>query len=295
MRWNGREIYPAAVFSWLFVILTWGIMFALALRGGCGCVQVAEGQTTAMPGDTVRVVFVARDSLGSAVLPESARLFVMRDGIVVDSSRAYPGSGLTQVPSSGSKNYALQGTYIVSGAGTYPIDLQFLARYTWEGFVDDQAECSPRVVRVNPRVKTVDTVTSVDHIAVVDSVGVLGEEILADVGLINSLGDSALAQIQEAVISPQASEWVAPVDSTACDGCGVYYGGDPVTGALVYATADSVTPSGVSAVGTTDFSVAGNFRVWVPLIPGEPDTFWLHFYYRGRATDTPKRFIIEED
>lgn len=92
--------------------------------------------------------------------------------------------------------------------------------------------------------------------------------------------------------SAQATATTAVIDTTSCTPCGAYYGGNGVTDALVYITSGPVySPS--SVVGFT-LSVAGDWRVRVPTVPGVPDTFYVHIYRQNAFSPSATRVIVSE-
>lgn len=259
-------------------------LLLMALVYSCGHFPEANGQTFAMPGDTIRVVGVARDSQGVAVVPDAARLFVMRDGSIVDSTKYYPGGGLTVISN---WNKALQGIYIVSGAGTLPIDLQFLMRYNWEGFLGDQADVTPSLVRINPKIKTVDRTTLNDLTTLTTTTTFVTEEITATIGVIDTLAPSA----REDFYQGDGLATMSCVDTVLAGG--IYYQGEPADNADVWLVNESpwVNRWNVRWSGSTSTATPGYFSAMV-YVPSLPCTLYVWAHDGVRWLEQGTRLII---
>lgn len=274
------------------VALAWGLFYVsvLLLITLSACEALGADGPYA-PGDTLRIYATALDSLGRADLPDTATVIVSYLDNDLDTF-TYPGD-LTQV---GNLNL-LTFDYIIPSTWEHAYTLAFYGSCVVDS-LNDQINLMPAQIRVNARSAWVGTVDSSgvtaalteafpDSIRAVGTAYLIDEEITAGV-VVTSIADSALASIWAA----GASESIAVIDSTSCTPCGVYTsGGAPMTGAVVYVTRDATINA------ATDFihggiSVAGNYKITVPLLPGVPDTFYVHAYRQGTYNPSAAMVVI---
>lgn len=102
-------------------------------------------------GDTLRFTAAFVDSAATATLPDSARLYVLLRGAIIDSSVTYPSGGISRV--GGTKQMA--GTYVVPDVGSLPALLNLVLRCDGDGFTNDLGLIAPRYINVNAEIGTV--------------------------------------------------------------------------------------------------------------------------------------------
>lgn len=241
----------------------WGATIMWCLFWGCAfallfitmCSESSMGESPYAPGDTLQITVAALDSAGGAFLPDTATVQVYRLGTLVESL-GYPGD-LTQI--TGHKQ--LTGQYIIPDSWSATYDLRLVGKFTGDGFTNDALIVDPPRVRVNPNV------------------------------IVDSLMAGAIGDLWAGIADGTA----AIVDTTDCTPCGVYSGGQGVTGALVYIVRNSSGVFGnmTDVVGFT-YSVDGYWRTRIPLVPGVDDTVYVFAYTAGRYQPSGQRLIVEE-
>lgn len=219
------------------------------------CAQWSRGESPYAPGDTLQITVAALDSAGGAFLPDTATVQIYRHGTLV-TSLGYPGT-LSQI----SGHNQLTAQYIIPSTWTATYDLRLVGKFSGDGFVNDAMIVDPPRVRVNPGM------------------------------IVDSLEAGALGDLWAGIADGTA----AIVDTTDCTPCGVYSGGQGVTGALVYIVRNSsgafVAMSDV--VGFT-YTVDGYWRTRIPVVPGVDDTMYVFAYQAGRYQPAGTILIVEE-
>ena len=114
-------------------------------------VPPALAQISYEEGDTLRFTAAFVDSSAAAALPDSARLYVLLRGAILDSTVTYPSGGISQV---GGTNQ-MAGSYIIPDVGDLPVQLNLLLRCDGDGFSNDVGMVYPRDINVNAEIGSV--------------------------------------------------------------------------------------------------------------------------------------------
>ena len=130
---------------------TWSALAALAagviLLGILLTVVVAHGE---IPGEIINGSAIFLNANGVATLPDSARLFVLRDGNLVHSSYTYPGGGITALGS------VLRWTYLLSSSSPDSARFSFVMRASKasESISNDYFFCRPASFEPSPEISS---------------------------------------------------------------------------------------------------------------------------------------------